>query len=63
MLQDHVHQRVTSFMPGGKFLILIGHGEAATFTAPADFIPRFLELYAAGSYTSYWDVCTLDYLR
>jgi len=26
-------------------------------------LPRFLELYQAGSYTSYWDVCTLDYLR
>jgi hypothetical protein len=26
-------------------------------------IPRFLELNAAGSYTSYWDVCTLDYLH
>jgi len=26
-------------------------------------IPRFLELFAAGSYTSYWDVCTLDYLK
>jgi len=26
-------------------------------------IPRFLELNAAGSYTSYWDVCALDYLH
>ncbi len=26
-------------------------------------IPRFLELYQSGAYTSYWDVCTLDYLH
>jgi hypothetical protein len=26
-------------------------------------LPRFLELYQAGSYTTDWDVCTLDYLR
>jgi hypothetical protein len=26
-------------------------------------LPRFLELYDAGSYTNDWDVCTVDYLR
>ena len=26
-------------------------------------LPRFLELYDAGSYTTDWDVCTVDYLR
>lgn len=26
-------------------------------------IPRFLALYEAGVYRSYWDVCTIDYLR
>jgi hypothetical protein len=26
-------------------------------------IPRFLALYEAGAYRSYWDVCTVDYLR
>ncbi len=26
-------------------------------------IPRFLELYDAGALESYWDVCTVDYLR
>jgi hypothetical protein len=26
-------------------------------------IPRFLELHASGALTSYWDVCTLDYLH
>ncbi|HEY8148694.1 MAG TPA: hypothetical protein VIK51_07290, partial [Vicinamibacteria bacterium] len=26
-------------------------------------LPRFLELYDVGSYTTDWDVCTVDYLR
>jgi hypothetical protein len=26
-------------------------------------LPRFLELYQAGSYTTDWDVCTVDYLH
>jgi hypothetical protein len=26
-------------------------------------LPRFLDLYAAGSYASHWDVCTVDYVQ
>ncbi len=26
-------------------------------------IPRFLDLFDSGAYSSYWDVCTLDYLQ
>lgn len=38
---------------------LPGHRSATLLQS----IPRFLELHAAGSYSSYWDVCTLDYVR
>jgi hypothetical protein len=26
-------------------------------------MPRFLDLYDAGTYSSDWDLCTADYLR
>jgi hypothetical protein len=38
-------------MPGHRSVLLLQR------------LPRFLELYQAGSYASDWDVCTVDYLR
>jgi len=38
-------------MPGHRSVLLLQR------------LPRFLELYDAGSYSSDWDVCTADYLH
>ena len=42
-VEHHVDQRMAGFVPGGKFLILIGHRQAAAFAAPAHLVARFFE--------------------
>src|SRR5256885_364327 len=44
VVEHHVHQRVSGFMPCGKLLILIGHGHAPALAAPAHFVARLFQL-------------------
>src|SRR6266850_1197958 len=43
VFEHHVDQGMASFVPGGEFLIFIGHRHAAAFAAPTHFVARFLE--------------------
>ena len=43
VLQHHIDQRMASLVPRGKLLVLVRHGEASPFAAPAHLVARFLQ--------------------
>jgi len=77
LMRNHVFDRFVANvreLPSGPDTVIIRACFDYGRTHPAELpghrsvmllqrLPRFLELYQAGAYTSDWDVCTVDYLH